>query len=112
MPNTTLTTEEKNFLENLGIDTNSPNLKEIITSLIQNNSTKTSNSPQKNLEEKSSNSANNSQISQILTKIYKEIIPKLESEGKTWEIDFDFERKENKRYENLKKRGCNQIIKI
>jgi 8-oxo-dGTP pyrophosphatase MutT (NUDIX family) len=48
----------------------------------------------------------------ILKKIYTEIIPELQKQGKSYEIDYDFTRKENKRYENLKKRGCKQIIKV
>jgi predicted alpha/beta hydrolase family esterase len=54
----------------------------------------------------------NSNLSQILTKIYTQIIPELQKQGKTWDIDYDFDRKENKRYESLKKRGCGEIIEV
>lgn len=47
-----------------------------------------------------------------LSQIYTQIIPELEKLGKTWDIDYDFDRKENKRYENLKKRGCGEILKL
>ncbi len=47
-----------------------------------------------------------------LAKIYKEILPKLQTEKIPFEIDYDYGRSENKRYESLKKRGCTQIIKI
>lgn len=47
-----------------------------------------------------------------LTQIYTKIIPTLKSEGKVWDIDYSFDRSENKRWETLKKRGCGEIIKI
>jgi histidyl-tRNA synthetase len=47
-----------------------------------------------------------------LLSIYTDIIPKLKEEGKSFEIDYDFSRSENKRYETLKKKGCGEIVKI
>jgi histidyl-tRNA synthetase len=47
-----------------------------------------------------------------LEQIYTQIIPALKTEGKTFEIDYDFSRSENKRWETLKKRGCGEIIKL
>ena len=47
-----------------------------------------------------------------LLKIFSEIIPKLKMENKTFEIDYNFIRSENKRYESLKKKGCGEIIKL
>jgi histidyl-tRNA synthetase len=47
-----------------------------------------------------------------INQIYDEVIPKLVLEKKVWDIDYDTTRSENKRYESLKKRGCNEIIKI
>lgn len=101
-----LDNQQIQFLQNLGIDPNSENLKIEIQSLLQS---------QQNIKNQKSNnfSANpNSQLSTILNKIYTEIIPELQKQGKTWDIDYDFNRKENKRYENLKKRGCGRIIKV
>jgi len=47
-----------------------------------------------------------------LPKLYSEIISKLQQEGKTYDINYEFERSENKRWETLKKRGCDEIIKV
>ena len=47
-----------------------------------------------------------------LIKVYREILPKLRSEGKSFDIDYDFERNEQKRWIGLKKRGCEEIIKM
>jgi histidyl-tRNA synthetase len=47
-----------------------------------------------------------------LLKIFKEIIPNLQMEGKTFDIDYDYTRSNNKRYEQLKKRGSIEIIEI
>jgi hypothetical protein len=47
-----------------------------------------------------------------LLNIYTEIIPALKEKGKSFEIDYDFSRSENKRYETLKKKGCGEIIKV
>jgi histidyl-tRNA synthetase len=44
--------------------------------------------------------------------MYDVILPKLRIENKTWDIDYDIDRSENKRYESLKKRGCTEIIKV
>ncbi len=49
---------------------------------------------------------------QNLKEIYLNILPKLESENKSFEIDYDFHRSENKRYQGLKKRGAVNIIKV
>jgi len=47
-----------------------------------------------------------------LVKIYNDIIPKLRTEGKTWEIDYDYQRNEEKRWISLKKRGCIEVLKL
>jgi histidyl-tRNA synthetase len=44
-----------------------------------------------------------------LLEIYTQILPKIDG---TFEIDTDYQRSENKRFDALKKRGCTQIIKI
>ena len=44
--------------------------------------------------------------------VYKEVLPGLSQRNKTWDIDYDYSRAENKRYESLKKRGCAEIIKV
>ena len=125
----TLNSEEISFLQILGIDPNSENLKIEITNLIQKNSQVLPNLNLQNLSDLKPNSSQNStpnlgqktnsnqdsstnSLSQILTKIYTQIIPELQKEGKTWDIDWEFDRKENKRYEHLKKRGCTKIIKV
>ncbi len=41
-----------------------------------------------------------------------ETIPELEKQGKKYEFDYDFDRSENKRWKELKKRGCDEIIKL
>jgi hypothetical protein len=50
--------------------------------------------------------------SQNLTKVYTEVVPYIVSKGGCYEIDTDYSRSENKRYESLKKRGCEMIIKV
>jgi hypothetical protein len=100
---TKLTSEEISFLQSLGLDTNSSDLKNQIQSLIQSQTIEQNST----LPKKSNNN-----LSQTLTKLYTEIIPELEKLGKTWDIDYDFDRKENKRYEALKKRGCSEVIKV
>jgi histidyl-tRNA synthetase len=52
------------------------------------------------------------QSSHDLTKIFSEIVPEIIKEGKTFDIDYDYHRNTDKRYEKLKKRGCGQIIKL
>jgi histidyl-tRNA synthetase len=47
-----------------------------------------------------------------LEKIYLDIIPNLRNLGKTWEIDYDYHRSPNKRYESMKKKGCAEVIEI
>jgi histidyl-tRNA synthetase len=47
-----------------------------------------------------------------LTEIFNTIIPRLISENKIFEINYEFDRSENKRYQALKKRDCQDIIKI
>ena len=44
--------------------------------------------------------------------IFSTVIPTLISEGKIYDIDYNVERNENKRYTTLKKRGCSEILKI
>ena len=102
-PSTKLTSEEIQFLESLGLGANSSDLKNQIQSLIQSQTVEQNST----LPKKSNNN-----LSQTLTKLYTEIIPELERQGKTWDIDYDFDRKENKRYEVLKKRGCSEVIKV
>ncbi len=43
-------------------------------------------------------------------KIHSEVIPSLK--GQPYDIDYEYQRSENKRYETLKKRGCTNIIKV
>jgi histidyl-tRNA synthetase len=50
--------------------------------------------------------------SENLPKIYNEIIPELNTKNIPFEIDYEYSRSENKRYESLKKRGCGEIIKV
>ena len=47
-----------------------------------------------------------------LLEIYKNVLPKLKQENKTFEIDYSFGRSENKRWESLKKKGCGEIVKV
>lgn len=97
----------------IGIDPNSPNLKQDITSLIQKNLDNNSSSSNSISTSKiSANSSPKNSFSEVLSKIYTKIIPKLQKENKTFDIDWNFDRKENKRYESLKKCGCFEIIKV
>jgi histidyl-tRNA synthetase len=50
--------------------------------------------------------------SENLPKVYDEIIPGLNTKNIPFEIDYEYSRSENKRYESLKKRGCSEIIKV
>ena len=45
-----------------------------------------------------------------LSEIYSRVIPSLD--GQPYDIDYEYQRSENKRYETLKKRGCTSIIKV
>jgi histidyl-tRNA synthetase len=45
-----------------------------------------------------------------LGEIYSKVIPSLD--GQPFDIDYEYQRSENKRYETLKKRGCTTIIKV
>jgi histidyl-tRNA synthetase len=45
-----------------------------------------------------------------MTEIYFKVIPSLN--GQPYDIDYEYQRSENKRYETLKKRGCTSIIKV
>jgi histidyl-tRNA synthetase len=45
-----------------------------------------------------------------LPEIYSKVIPSLG--GQPYDIDYEYQRSENKRYETLKKRGCTSIIKV
>jgi histidyl-tRNA synthetase len=47
-----------------------------------------------------------------LTEIFDKTIPKLISENKLYEVNYEYERSENKRYDALKKRGCGEVIKV
>lgn len=65
------------------------------------------------LEEiKKINSANSIKEKQLFNKIYTQIIPNIQKQNQTWDIDYSFERSEKKRYETLKKRGCQEILKV
>jgi histidyl-tRNA synthetase len=46
-----------------------------------------------------------------LNQIFTEIIPNLPTD-QSYDINYEYERSENKRYEALKKRGCDKIIKV
>jgi histidyl-tRNA synthetase len=45
-----------------------------------------------------------------LSEIYSKVIPSLD--GQPYDIDYEYQRSENKRYETLKKRGCTSIVKV
>jgi histidyl-tRNA synthetase len=47
-----------------------------------------------------------------LEKVYLEIIPGLKTAGKSYEIDYDYTRNQEKRWISLKKRGCSEVIKL
>lgn len=47
-----------------------------------------------------------------LEEIYTKIIPELVSQNHVYDIDYEYDRNPNKRYETLKKRGCVEVIKI
>jgi histidyl-tRNA synthetase len=47
-----------------------------------------------------------------LTTIFTETVPALTTTNITYDIDYNYQRSENKRYETLKKRGCTQILKV
>ena len=99
MPNTNLTNQQISFLQTLNFDPNSSNLKLEIQDLLKSQKANSEENP-------------NSNLTQILNKIYTKIIPQLQKSGQTWDIDYNFERSENKRWESLKKRGCSEIIKV
>ena len=45
-----------------------------------------------------------------LINIFTTIIPELKANNQPFDIDYDYARSENKRYQTLKKRGCSRII--
>lgn len=47
-----------------------------------------------------------------LLELFNSIIPEIISQGKTFDIDYEYDRKENKRIETLNKRGCKKIVII
>jgi histidyl-tRNA synthetase len=47
-----------------------------------------------------------------LVNAYHDLIPKLKAQDYIIELDYQYDRSENKRYESLKKRGCDLIGKI
>jgi histidyl-tRNA synthetase len=47
-----------------------------------------------------------------LENIYTELVPNLITEQNSFEIDYDYSRSVNKRYETLQKRGCSKIIEL
>ena len=47
-----------------------------------------------------------------ITEVYAKNIPELNAQDIPFEIDYEYSRSENKRYETLKKRGCGVIIKV
>jgi histidyl-tRNA synthetase len=49
---------------------------------------------------------------QDLEEIYIKIIPELVAKNQPYDIDYEYDRNPNKRYETLKKRGCSEVIKI
>ena len=99
MPSTNLTNQQISFLQTLNFDPNSSNLKSEIQTLLKSHKANSQENP-------------NSNLTQILNKVYTKIIPQLQKSGQTWDIDYNFERSENKRWESLKKRGCSEIIKV
>ena len=47
-----------------------------------------------------------------LLEIFTKIIPKLEKENTIYEINYEYERSQNKRYKSLKKQGFDDVIKV
>jgi histidyl-tRNA synthetase len=47
-----------------------------------------------------------------LNLLYLETLPGLVSQNKQYEINYEYQRSENKRFDTLKKRGCSKIIKV
>ncbi len=47
-----------------------------------------------------------------LLKFYQEIIPDLRTKNQPFEIDYDYDRSENKRFETMKKRECQEIKRL
>jgi histidyl-tRNA synthetase len=47
-----------------------------------------------------------------ISKLYTIVIPELISKDQIFDIDYDYGRNEKKRYESLKKRGCDEIITV
>jgi len=47
-----------------------------------------------------------------LHELYQTILPNLISKQQAYDIDYDYSRSENKRWQSLKKRGCDSIIKV
>jgi histidyl-tRNA synthetase len=50
--------------------------------------------------------------SQDLVKIYTEVIPNLNLTSQPYDIDYEYTRPNPKRFETLKKRGCDKIIEL
>ena len=47
-----------------------------------------------------------------INEVYAKTITNLNAQNIHFEIDYEYSRSENKRYESLKKRGCSEIIKV
>jgi len=47
-----------------------------------------------------------------LTELYSTILPDLAAKNQSYDINYQYDRNENKRYQALKKRGCNDILHI
>jgi histidyl-tRNA synthetase len=47
-----------------------------------------------------------------LLKMYQTTIPELLSNNQTFDIDYEYSRANNKRFESLKKRGCEKVVEI
>jgi histidyl-tRNA synthetase len=47
-----------------------------------------------------------------LQEVYQTVLPKIINESTAYDIDYSYDRKENKRWETLKKRGCDSILKV
>jgi len=47
-----------------------------------------------------------------LIEVFEKIIPKILAEKKSYEINYEFDRSENKRFKSLKKKGLEGVIKV
>lgn len=48
----------------------------------------------------------------LISKVFSQVIPTLKVQNKFWDIDYTYDRAQNKRIESLKKRGCQEIVVV